>query len=277
MSISLGCDPEFGFLETDTHNVVPAHDIISQGWRGKFGTDGHSEIAEIRPTHSDDPRELVKNIEQAFKYGIKRYPDLKNLTWKAGSMIGNNPIGGHIHFGTYHSQSLTKMLDCFLAVPALLLEKRSEAVARRDHGYGNLGNIRNKSWGFEYRVLGSWLTSPKIATSILCLAKTIVEEWSIRAVNTREFQPNSVAFNKVSFDVLLPKMEATYNRIKQMRAYSAYVKEIDFIFKLIEHNKTWFPENGMKQAWGIEAALILKELPQVHTNEVWSKKRVNIY
>lgn len=76
--------------------------------------------------------------------------------------------GGHVHLGTEiggsHEQSvmLIRMLDLFLGVSGLLIDKDVASMSRR-RLYGSPGRYRQPSHGIEYRTIGNfWLSSPRL-------------------------------------------------------------------------------------------------------------------
>lgn len=76
--------------------------------------------------------------------------------------------GGHIHLGAKmlrdgFMQAFTiRMLDLFLGLPLIFIDKDSTAPARRQL-YGQAGRHRKPAHGLEYRTPGNyWLSSPKL-------------------------------------------------------------------------------------------------------------------
>lgn len=76
--------------------------------------------------------------------------------------------GGHIHLGAtngplqdqVHQPFVIYMLDLFLAVPALFVDKDQSSIERR-RMYGKAGSYRQKEYGIEYRPLSAfWLNCP---------------------------------------------------------------------------------------------------------------------
>jgi hypothetical protein len=78
--------------------------------------------------------------------------------------------GGHIHLGSELLASdgpepvlAVYMLDFFVGVPAVLLD-RDASAARRRSLYGQAGRYRTKPYGLEYRSRSNfWLASPQLA------------------------------------------------------------------------------------------------------------------
>lgn len=85
--------------------------------------------------------------------------------------------GGHVHLGTtvtasqsYGGAWLTRVLDLFLGVPSIFLDKDPTSLKRKEI-YGQPGRYRKTDYGIEYRTPGNfWLASPKLVeiTHDLC-------------------------------------------------------------------------------------------------------------
>ena len=79
----------------------------------------------------------MKNIQSVIQLGIERNPETAKYKWKAGSIVGEEPVGGHIHFG--HAllmqegvrRTMGRVLTRTVAPLALMVEDRTEAVDRR--------------------------------------------------------------------------------------------------------------------------------------------------
>jgi len=75
--------------------------------------------------------------------------------------------GGHIHIGAeglnnpVRAFDVVRMMDLFLGIPSLFLDKDQTSQERRKI-YGHAGSHRATNYGFEYRALGNfWFQSPK--------------------------------------------------------------------------------------------------------------------
>jgi hypothetical protein len=85
--------------------------------------------------------------------------------------------GGHIHLGFIKGNPypltdfmgrwwLTRLMDCFIGVPSILMDNDPTSQARRKL-YGGAGNMRPKDYGIEYRTLSNfWLASPRTVSLI---------------------------------------------------------------------------------------------------------------
>lgn len=99
------------------------------------------------------------------------------------SILANNlrTAGGHVHLGTELGKSyipcvsLIRMLDLFVGLPSVILD-RDESSLRRRSLYGFPGRYRQPKWGCEYRTLGNfWLSSPGLVELIYDLCAFTVE------------------------------------------------------------------------------------------------------
>lgn len=258
----MGCDPEFGFKKGARYHS--ADSVISDAPVGDVGLDGCGRVAEIRPYPAYEPTTLVKNIRAALINMALDTPESLKYTWEAGSMSGGDPIGGHLHFGTKAAgwdkfKLPEEHLNSYLAQPCLLLEYRHDARARRlGTSYGSLVReaVRTQEHGFEYRPLGSWLTSPWIALGVISLAKAIVWESGNRALPDvpKNLKITSEDYNSYSSNTIRPRLSGIYEFITGLELYNTernYKRSIDFLFNLIQDKRSWFPGVGMMAAWGI--------------------------
>jgi hypothetical protein len=303
----VGADPEFGFLDTDG-DVVNASQVLYAS--NHFGLDGCDSIAEMRPSPSVNPSQVVHNLYTDFARGYARNESIRELTWKAGSSVSDEyAIGGHIHLGIHSTVShklfgdrgsyyreLAKYLDMYVAQVVRLVEDPEETKTRLGSEYGFLSDFRSNDHGMEYRTCGSWLTSPRVAEGVLCLAQTVAYQHMWHKVHdslpTDREQlaptPEVNEYDEFSGDVNLPKELRAYRKkfptlqadIRRFKLYKRHELPIEFLFKLVENKKTWFPSNrDMKQAWGIASAPAIikatpeKILPAVHFEDIWKRAR----
>jgi hypothetical protein len=100
IDFKVGADPEFGaFNKTDNSfvnasGIIP--DVTDSRYSDQFGLDGNSAIFEIRPKADVCPFMVVKDIKKIFDKYLDS-DDLKYFDFRAGSVVGSHPIGGHIH------------------------------------------------------------------------------------------------------------------------------------------------------------------------------------
>lgn len=190
--ITLGCDPEFVFVDSN-RSVYPANLWLPHA--GKIGSDG--PLGEIRPDPAEHEEELVDNL----RHLIRRLPSLakekqrgrKKLVAEAHSCWENYALGFHIHFGipkellTYAApgseefiRSFVTILDYFVGIPAMLLEDTN--IRRLGNGrFGKPGDYRLSPKTLEYRTPGGFhLRHPDYARGILGLALCIGKDVLIR-------------------------------------------------------------------------------------------------
>jgi hypothetical protein len=92
-------------------------------------------------------------------------PEPPEDAFRSGSL---RSAGGHIHLGAeiaqdpYGALFTVRMLDLFLGIPSIWLDK-DETSKRRKELYGLSGRFRMPPHGVEYRASGNfWLASPKL-------------------------------------------------------------------------------------------------------------------
>ena len=311
----VGADPEFGFLNKGGQ-IVNASRVLFQ--TNRFGLDGCDAIAEMRPNPSVNPSQVVHNLYMDFARGYQRNESIRELYWKAGSCVGdddNYATGGHIHLGIHRTvdhkifgdrsqyyRELTRFMDCYLSQVTRLLEDPDELEYRLGAEYGFLGDHRSNAHGLEYRTVGSWLTSPRVAEGVLCLAQTVAYEHlhgfahkpeTMKKITTSELMPapETNEFDEYSGEEVDVRSELKNYRkkfptvqahIRRFKLYKRHELPIEFLFKLVESKKMWFPgkDIDMKQAWGIAAAPAAKEkllqekiLPAVKFEDIWKRAR----
>lgn len=248
MVLTIGADPEFGFLE-EGKRFRPACNYLQ--YEGKFGTDGCSSIAEIRPPPAYDPLGLVENIRAVLRDGVLgngvKWIPLKN-EWHAGTLAGRCPIGGHIHFGVERKPELIESLDTYLAHTLALLEKEERARLRRGR-WGGLGAARDQPHGFEYRPPASWLVSPEITAGVLCLAYAVVSG-SVGGRLNNGHTTNNAKFIGHEYDYLRDIHEEAKREVVKLQEYKEYQPHIDYIYSLIRRKQTWNDDADIRQTWG---------------------------
>jgi hypothetical protein len=193
--VTIGADPEFAFAKNGA--VVRADSLLSGGTTAKFGTDGRSDTAELRPSAATSASGLVENIRKLIAAQVRRNPTLRDYDWVATPSFNRMPLGGHIHFGFAPDAEFVGILDALLAVPCAMMEPGASARARKAN-YGNLGDFRPQPWGMEYRVLSTWLSSPARAFAVLGAAHALATLWDndknfLRSVFVRAGGPLTAA------------------------------------------------------------------------------------
>lgn len=250
--ITIGSDPEFGLLN-ERGSQAMAFDYLPSSTSAPIGLDGHSHIGELRPEYSLTPRDHVMNIARLMAELDPLIPPEIRVT--AGSMVTNDAIGGHIHFGNlgrgFDTSLATKALDYFLALPVALLEVTRSARTRRiSTGYGALSSYRRQEWGFEYRTLPSWLVSWGVALSVLSVGYAVVD--AIKQKSCPKIPggvPHANDFkqcNKKAMKSFLPGIKQGW---REMPLYSEFRLETAFLNHLLIHELEFREKQDIRDKW----------------------------
>lgn len=253
IDFTVGADPEM-VITDETGNILKADNFV-RNRNTDFGSDGNGTTFEVRPGPSKNPLVVVNNIREIFIRQTIEDPRFLNYRWISGSFHEEYPIGGHIHFGIKKNQirrtTAVGFLDNYLSSVSLLMEDKLTGIQRREESYGFMGDFREQRWGFEYRPLSSWLSSPYLANAIMCLSKTIMYE----VMNNPKFDWHTFVieadFLNVDQKRLLPLFPKIWNDIVKMKLYQVYKPYIDFIYLLITNGLTWLSVAGVKEEWAI--------------------------
>lgn len=270
----MGADPEL--LTMYKGQVAQFHGNAASD----FGLDGNGRTVELRLPPSANPIELISSIHKIFKKQIKAFPVTFRYDWLAGSYRHNLSLGGHVHFGIskykIEHAFANEVISNYVGALALALENKQEAVSRRQVAeYGGYNDFRKQPHGFEHRSFSSWLVSPAVAVSIVCLCKVVMFE----LLNNKSFSPNAFfcedTFKYADTDTIKKKFPAIWKEIIQMSLYKKYQKEIDILHYLITNNLTWYPKNiTLKEAWGIVDTTIPVESKNMDLNIIWKPFRI---
>jgi len=165
-------------------------------------------------------------------------------------------------------KDLIRCLDWYLSCPVALIDLRDEAISRIRARYGNLGDTRYPKHGIEYRALGSWLSSPKIAKAILALTKVITYEYlnhdlKVPNINFYSYQTDFLNRNHNKLRVIYKEVAP---RIKKCALYPEYAKDIKVIEQLIKTHGNWFSfGKDMRFNWNLK----IKPLVQTPIERIW--------
>ncbi len=273
---TLGCDPEFVFVDT-LNRVCSADTFLTK--EGEIGSDG--PLGELRPRpgiHEDEVVETLRSLIKDLPNRIKqKFGHATILRPEGHSEISNLALGFHIHLGapkelTSFAAPRTKeffnsfitALDYFVGIPGLLPEDTS--VRRLGDGeYGNPGDWRTSKHTIEYRTPGGYhLRHPDYArgilglalcagTSILAWAEEESQAWT-KMDKIARFEPLSRQFNlpnmggirSVFFDkskdrafAMLPDI---VRNLEKMKEYSKHSDSIKTYLQLILENKQYQPQ-----------------------------------
>jgi len=255
IDFTIGADPEFACVNPRGGEIVSAGDHVSEDEDVEFGCDGNGVTFELRPAPSKNPLQIIHNIHDIFVRQTIERPEFLKYKWVAGSWVEGYPLGGHVHFGLKKTiitpDSAVNYLDHYVGVVSLLLEIKGHGIKRRSDGYGGMGDRREQPWGFEYRPMSSWLSSPYVSAAILCLSKTVMYE----AVNNKHFPWRKFAMNddfvNMNQSRILSYFPEIWSDITKMYLYQTYKPYIDLIYFLIKNKLTWMPQSGMQESWGV--------------------------
>lgn len=275
VDFTIGADPEFCCIDT-FNQVVPANRYGNGD--SELGCDGNGTTFEVRPSPAKNPLKVVSNIQKIFLQHTVRYPDFLRWQWISGAYTNNQPLGGHIHFGTsdkIDGRTGSQILSQYAGSILLLLEGEN-ALKRRvngGHNYGGFEDFRPQSYGFEYRTPSSWLTHPHMAAAALCLAKTVMSE----VLNNKKFSPITY-FSPECIDTcntteIKRHFPSIWKSVTEMKQYQKFKPHIDLLYYLINSGKNWYPKNDFKQVWG----LIDTRIPEkpITLETIWSRAKVN--
>lgn len=250
--ITIGSDPEFGLVDQNGKQVK-AYNHLSDSTRERVGVDGHSDIGEIRPAFGHTPREHLANIAALMAQVDEKIPADIKIT--AGSMVGEDPIGGHIHFGAlgrnFNFDAAAKALDYYVSLPVSLIEvQRSARIRRTGSGYGHLSAVRSQPWGFEYRTLPSWLLGWGVALSVLSIGYAVVDAVKGKSCpDVPRRTPDPSAFNNCRKE----EMRSLLNQIRvgwrELPLYSDLRLEIAFLNHLLVRKMEWKEGQDIRHKW----------------------------
>lgn len=268
VKITIGADPEYGLLQSG--RLIPPGNVIETS--NEFGVDGCSSIGELRPPPAECPKELTKTIQRIILKGVRQFPELLNYTMKAGGTANENALGGHIHFGHVKLQEsddcrdlINKALNRTIAVLVAMIEDEEEAINRRmGTPYGSIEDraYETQPWGMEYRVLPSWLTTPKECDAILSTAFAIVSE--VDNKDTIEEAANLPGYDTQSFREcdklsLMYHVPPIVEFVKRLPLYEKYEEQIKHLFRMIKNREVWSCTKDMMDSWDIRSQVKKKE------------------
>lgn len=255
--VLLGTDPEFVLRDTLTGRIIYPSDFF--GKEGSLGYDQRSEnregrffpLAEIRPEPDFCPVRLTEKIREILAQAVSIIPP--HIEWLAGSLhFERYQIGGHIHFSNLELNSrLLRALDNYLAIPIMLIEDPATSARRRRH-YGFLGSIRIKPHGgFEYRTPGSWLVSPELTLSCLCLAKIVATEYPLLLKDYFVEPQMQKAFYQSKKHYFYDIFDDLWRDIMNTSLYSKYSRHLTPLTDLIQNRSHWTENVDLRKSWGL--------------------------
>ena len=189
--ITLGCDPESFLVDRINGRIVGAHRIIARK-QGSVGHDGM--LLELRPSPSEDPWQVVKNIAGLVPKArqlINMKSEPNRLAIVAGSSYNNVTAGFHLHFGIPKAllgfnkrvdrvaRLMTRVFDYYVGIPSIIPEGDYDILRRTAPymDYGKPGGFRLDLTTFEFRLPGGInMKSPELAHGLISLGLVVAED-----------------------------------------------------------------------------------------------------
>lgn len=256
-SILIGADPEF-ILVDPNGKIIAASTYFSKDDAEEFGADvmlvkqGWTHpIAELRPSPSQFPDELLKKVQRLMIKAARQMND-SSIHWLAGGMPKKGmSLGGHIHIsGISCTSAILRLLDCYVALPLRLIE--DPGGSRRRPKYGALGDFRRQSYGgFEYRTLPSWLVSPAAASIALSLCwlvatehKQLLQLYQNNAVAKKALESSQHEHRAGALDKLL-------NQLRSLKSAGQVEKSLMLLQQFVQNRQCWNEQKDIRASWKI--------------------------
>jgi len=245
-SFKLGADPEFEMIEdfkvasaARVLGILDAYGDYASEEHAEIGTDGNSNILEIRPEPASNVDSFINNSLVLLKRIASNYD---NATL---SSIGEKyPLGSHIHFNIQPDPNFIGLLDTVLGIPFVNLN----SPVRVRNGYTGLSSIETKEYGFEYRSVSGLWTNPEILKTVAILLFRILNK---KEIKYRFGRPDEV-FDAIGMD------------------YDNFRKQLKFI--LNKRNRLDILANwGLRKRWYIWRNTYMPETAQLALNN-WNPK-----
>lgn len=251
-----GMDPEFVLHHPVRKEIVLASHFLER--QGQVGCDavvrgGQTEyaLAELRPTPTSEPRQLIVNLMKTMWMASSLIAD-RELEWLAGGMpLHGFPLGGHIHLSQIWLQPmLLRSLDNYLALPLVLIEDAT--TRKRRPRYGFLGDFRRQPHGgFEYRTLPSWIVSPRVTKGVIALTAIIAEHWGELIKQPLQQFNVLAAYYHGNRAELYPVVQALIEDIQRTSTYGLYRHYVDPLLEQILRMEPWKEQRDLRKLWKI--------------------------
>lgn len=187
---SLGADPEFAFV--NELNKYCHAESFGMTTMEAFGCDMCGRMAELRAYPSKFALNVVASLIDTLRWLSIAHPDTNRVNWLALSFVERDGCGGHLHFG--RKRDIKKDAGILDETLKLLLNTKTldyQQFQYRKSGtkYGQYGDIRPQTHGFEYRTMPTWLSNPWLAYLVLVVNKLILHQG--RPSNYSPLQPQA--------------------------------------------------------------------------------------
>jgi hypothetical protein len=257
--VKLGTDMEL-MLRNPAGKMVLASKYF--GRRGPIGCDDRSvqmdgkrlPLLELRPDPDTNPLGLVNNLRDLMVEAVMTI-NRRGVEWRAGSMpFRPYSTGGHIHFSNVPlSSHFIRVLDNYLGLPLMLVEDPFTSSLRRPR-YGFLGDVRHKSWGFEYRTPASFLVDREITTAAYCLAYVLaVHHRELPVVDLYDANLQQ-AFYRGDKEPLWPLAERNLVGLQGLATYERFRDHIEPLLQMIRNRQTWDESLDVRMVWDLPLA-----------------------
>jgi len=263
MSYLLGADPELRLLTANGETIRARSVISDECYDHQFGMDGDALLAEIRPTPTDSPHEMVRGIRAILKSGYKELGlEMQAGTGKDGGMA----TGGHLHLGgeklkNFHEYSiadtkkLSNILDVFIGIPLLALEPPVGRFWRREHsGYGAWSDLRYQHHGVEYRTPSSWLVSPATTRIAVALAWLVIKNLDSLTIprHWKTEKRKDYNYKGEEFGLLLSKLgKKALESLKKLPDYKKVGPMLESFEFLVDVVGDWREGRNVVDTWSL--------------------------
>ncbi|HWY36254.1 MAG TPA: hypothetical protein VNX68_16530 [Nitrosopumilaceae archaeon] len=259
---TIGSDIECSFVreKKQVNNEIALHSSFREF--KEFGTDHGGRIGEFRAKYAGDPREHCYNLKRTIKKVVESKKILPGTTLDASHVLGNEVVGGHIHFGIKERdiQQKCKMnLDYWLLPTIQPLFNKEVFMKRVQVGYGKLNqeDVRQQPHGFEYRVIPSFIFDEQVAKGIFCLAYSIVQltlqgDLKIRMEqhDDKWIQKFINDYNNYGLNNLHDVREESIKKLLDKNLLKDLYKDIVPLFDAIHQEKKF--SGDIAEGWGME-------------------------
>ena len=282
----IGADPEFNIIFNDQR--ISAIKLIQklykkkkfieteEGYKiksaGEIGWDGAEATGELRPSPSENPTKVIKNLKQLIQSFIDQTKlfELSTLSEKAA-------IGGHIHFQLKKEQisntimnRIHKKLTSFM-IPLMLGENVINTKIRMQDAYGKItdykiNKLKESITTYECRVPSAeWLTTPKIAKSTIAYLATVYNEIINHPKRFNKCKDiiyktdkQGIALQNLAVTHFETIMKGMINKIKKyIKTFEFYPQYQEQIKYILNPNKVLSDKRKVNfdiiQGWNIEA------------------------
>lgn len=306
-NFKIGLDAEFVFRSRVEKRMVTASSIFGANTTAKFGTDGCSAIAEIRPTPGDHPVELVENIRKVFQAKVGRDRRVADIEWQAGAIGFDYPLGAHIHIGSQkivdarnadyrltseersrkRAEEEKLRMDFGIAFDSLVLPfatvmGKEQNEKQRRNNYGKLTDVRQQNWGYEYRSCSSFIASPTTTLAVLTVAWVVANEFLDGTLpNYDSLKLNVVGFArnpKAECERMMKERCKFIMSLPTVRNNEQFQEILKVAFVLIAKKVEFEQVQDMKKAWRLKyEETPLPARPRVMTfEEAWGSDVVHV-